>query len=364
MKKRFIGYWEASAVDCICAAQLLSFSFLSWSSLSFSAAITLAAVSFYRTFTMSHLSDLQLASMLDEIAAAMRIDAPVNDAIRRLSDRRLGRVASASRKIASALDSGMSNAEAMKTCRSKMMPQATAAILASEKSRDPAILSHLAHQLRSRHEYTRLTRLTWLYPLLLMFIAYMVAVMVMGPVVRSNSGRDFQWSSWVVKISEYLEHGWPVPLAVLVVLTVLFLIWISRGKRLSRPVRQLLFCQSLADQLEHGVNEQEAIGTAAKLSTQRSLENHPNPTLQSAEVRRALASSFVKMPELEGVTSQEVLIARLRYATAIHSERARLSDYRWGTLFPRVAMVAIGGGLTIAYAWWVIRPIYLQVNAW
>lgn len=315
---------------------------------------------------MAHLSDMQLASLLDEIAAAMRIGAPVGDAVRRLGDRRLGSVARAARKFADAIDRGEAASEAIKLYGSPLITQASATIQACEKSNDSTLLSQVATQLRARYEHSRLTRLTWLYPIFLLALAYAVAVLAMVPVVLGNQSRDFKWSDGVVRICNYLSHSWPIPLAIGIALIVLFLVWASRRQALPKHVQRFIFCQSLADQLEHRIPEREAIRSAALMSGQSALANDVNPSLDSAAVKRNLSgtSAATLGLEIDGVNTADLLIARLRYASVLHSERARQHDYLWGTLLPRLAMVVVGGGLTLAYAWWVIRPIYQQVAAW
>ena len=77
-----------------------------------------------------------------------------------------------------------------------------------------------------------------------------------------------------------------------------------------------------------------------------------------------ISDSTLDLPDVAGATKQEMLVANLRYAAAVHNERSRRQDYFWGRLLPRVAMVLIGGGLTLAYAWWIIRPVYQQVAQW
>ncbi|QDT12053.1 type II secretion system F family protein [Stieleria marina] len=313
---------------------------------------------------MAQLSDLQLASLLDEVASAMRIDAPVVDAMRRLSERRLGRTARVAGKIAESLDRGVSTADAFRFSNAPLVAQAAAAVETCEASNDPSLLSQIAMQLRSRHEHSRQTRLTWLYPLFLVGLAYAVAVWVMAPMVRANQGRDFAWSDWVLRTSRYLEHSWAIPLCVGIVVVFLIVLWACRRNRLSTPARRLLFCQALADQLEHGVVEQDAIRQAASMAGLPNVANQPNLSLDSPIVRHWSAGSTIEMPEIDGASQQNAMVAQLRYASALHSETVRRNNYLWSTLFPRLSMTVVGGGLTLAYAWWVIRPIYQQVASW
>ncbi len=313
---------------------------------------------------MATLNDLQLATLIEEIAAAMRIDAPVGDAMRRLSGRRLGSVARSARTIAGALDQGKSVADAIRLSNQPLVLQVSAAVATCEASGDPTLLLHVADQLRSRHEHSRLSQLAWLYPLLLAVVAYAVAVLVMAPMIRQNVGRNFSWDGWVVRTSRYLEHSWPIPIAIAVVVLILVLLWVLRQHRLPKSVRRFLFCQALADQLEHSVPENEAIRSAALMAGMSDLAQQSDLRVQSPEIAKWVSPPVLQIPNIDGIDTQGILVANLRHASVFHSESARQHQYLWGTFFPRLAMILIGGGLTVAYAWFVIRPIYLQVEQW
>ncbi|NNE00638.1 MAG: type II secretion system F family protein [Pirellulaceae bacterium] len=313
---------------------------------------------------MAQLSDLQLASLLDEIAAAMRVGQPIVDAMHRLRERRLGRITKVAARLADKLERGEQLSDAIRFADTPVITQASAAVAACEKSGDPSLLSQVAQQLRARSEHSRAVRLTWLYPVILLAIAYIVAVGAMAPMVRMNNGRDFAWNPWVVSLSRWLETNWWIPPIVLVALAIIMITWKTLQRKMPHHVARQLFCQSLADQIEHGVPTDDAIRGAALMAGNDQLSKQANLTLESPSVVALLSDAAVTMPNLSGGTGQEILVARLRYASAIHEEKSRQHDYVLERLLPRAAMVLVGGGLTLAYAWWVIRPIYQQVAQW
>ena len=89
-----------------------------------------------------------------------------------------------------------------------------------------------------------------------------------------------------------------------------------------------------------------------------------NPTFQAPQFAAFLARVQSPWLEVPGASEEETLLARLKYLAAIYDERARRHNYLWSRLIPSIAMVVVGGGCTLAYAWWVIAPVYLQVAQW
>ncbi len=312
---------------------------------------------------MVKLTDLQVASLLEEIACAMQAGTPVVDSMRRLESRRLGRVARAAGAIASRLDRGESVAEAMSATSSSTGPQAAAAIQAAETSGDPSLIERISLQLRERADFSRDSRLAWFYPWMLLLIGYIVAVAVMAPMIRQIHGRDFQWSSWVVGLAIWLQSNWWLPPLIAAGLFVLFLTWLFSRDRFPRHVRMQLFCNALADQFEHDVPEDVAIRAAAALSGDKELMAIEQPSLKSPPVAQIVPKTdgFLNGAELN---PKQSLIAQLHYLGSIYRERARRNSYFWSRILPRTAMVLIGGGLTLAYAWWVIAPVYREVAQW
>lgn len=314
---------------------------------------------------MPRLSDLQLASLLEEIAASMRVNMPIADAMQRLRARRLGAVARAAGRIADRLEQGTSLADSIQIVESPLVSQAVAAIRGCEKSGDPSLLSHVAIQLRTRYESNRSARISWLYPFVLLLVGYIVAIVVMAPMVRRNASSGFGWSPWVVDLCEWLEEGWVIPPIIFIVLLIALLLWQIIGKKMPTDASRQLFFRSLADQFQHDVPEDEAIRNAAAMAGDSELMAETSPTLQSPTVLRRISATNTPFSTLHDALSQkDTLLARLRYASEVHRERARKHNYFWGRLAPRIAMVLIGGGLTVSYAWWIIRPVYQQVASW
>ncbi len=313
---------------------------------------------------MVKLSDLQVALLLEEIACAMRVGTPVIDVMRRLQSRRLGRIARAARQIAAGLERGESVSDAFRATTAPTRQQAAAAILAAKTSTDPALVERIAMQLRQRSSFASDTRIAWFYPWVLLVLGYVIAVLVMAPVIRRLHGPDLQWPTAVVTVAMWMESNWWVPPVVVVTLLVAFLVWAYSNKRFSRPARLGLFCNSLADQFVHDVPEDVAIRAAAEMSGEGALMGIAEPSLKSPAVARIVSSDGFPAGSNVGVGGKQTLIAQLRYLGSRHTERARHRCYIWSRVVPRCAMVVIGAGLTLSYAWWVIAPVYLQVAQW
>ncbi len=313
---------------------------------------------------MVKLNDLQLASLLEEIGAAMDADVPIADAMNRLGSRRLGRVANAGRELGRQLALGKNASVAIESTQSPALKQAAAVIVACEKSNDTSLIRSLATQLRSRHQYSRMARLSWLYPIFLMAIGYLITAAVMAPLVRFNHGQHFAWDNWVYQIAAWLAEFWWLPPIFLVIATIVLMLFLSKKRKMPLHASKQLFFHCLADQVENDVPESEALRTAATMSAQEEILVETKPTFQSAAVKKIMSETYDPLEGVVTVNEQATLVARLRYASALHREEARKNEYFWARLAPRTAMIVFGGGFTLAYAWWIIRPIYQQVAQW
>ncbi len=325
-------------------------------------------------FFMVKLSDRQFAGLIDEIACAVKSNLPVEGAMRRLQNRRMGRVGVMAGQIADRLDRGHSLADAVGEISSPMTDQVGAAIEAAGRSGDERLISRLAQQLRRRDRFASATRIAYFYPLLLAVIAYVATVQVVVPLVLKNEGRDFHWSPHLIAMCRWLDQNvWFVPIAALLVGLGLWGIFRSRGV-MPRHSRLSLFFYSLADQIIGNVPEHEAITRAAKLSGDTSLRAIKDPSLASPAIVRLIGKSH-EVHETGGVASSgatpadisgepSILVARLYYLGAKHAELSRQRAHFWSRIVPRMAMVAVGCGFVFSYAWWVIAPVYQEVSQW
>jgi hypothetical protein len=313
---------------------------------------------------MVKLTDLQVASLLEEIACAMRVGTPIADSMRRLESRRLGRIAGAAKTVADGLERGETIADAISKIASPASAQAAAAIRACQENGNSGLLERMAHQLRLRSEHARSFRLAWFYPWLLLAVGYFVGVAVMAPMIREMHGQPIDWPTWLVGLSNWLQGNWWLPPLMIAIGLVGFVFWLRSRDRFPRSVRLGLFCNSLADQFTYDVPEDVAIRTAAEMSGDVGLMSISQPTLQSAEVARIIAMSDPSEAKFLHSPLKETLIAKLRFLGSLYNERARQQAFLWSRFVPRLAMVAVGFGITFSYAWWVIAPVYRQVAQW
>ena len=313
---------------------------------------------------MARLSDLQLASLLEEIAAAMRIDAPIDSALERLRDRRLGAVAKSASQVAESIKRGRTVAESIGDLGGHFNQPAVGAVAASEFSGNPEILDRFASLLRSREDFLRSTRLAWVYPLILLTVGYAIVVAVMAPLLRNQQNHDFAWSERLLTLSQWLQTYWMVPPIVFLTAILAMVIWLRNKRSLPRDVSVHIFCRALCDQMQCNVPESEAIRHAAAMSGDESLLAETHPTFSSPALVSLLSSVSSPLMEIPDATEQQTLVSKLKYLEAIHAQRANSRDYVWSRLIPTIAMVAVGGGVTLGFVWWVIAPVYQQVASW
>ena len=313
---------------------------------------------------MANLNDLQVAALMEEIGCAMKVGTPVVDSMRRLENRRLGRVARVAKKVVAGLERGESLSGVIGNMNSPMAKQAAAAVSAAEQSGNPELLNRLALQLRRRSDYRETSRLLWFYPVLLLALGYAVAAGVMAPLVRMYNGAEIAWPDGVVAIAYWLQSNWWIPPLVGLGVVAAIATWLYSRGRLPQQARRSLFCETLADQIEHDVPGNVAVEAAAQLSGETEMAGLPDPVFESSRMKElfqdAGSDAIAAIPGSE----KQTLVAQLRYLGSMHAEKARRHRYLWTRFMPRMAMVTVGVALTLSYAWWVIAPVYLQVAQW
>ena len=314
---------------------------------------------------MGKLNDLQLASLLEEVACAMSCGTPVIDSVRRLQSQRLGSVARAAGEMAAGLDRGESLVSLLDHANSVSAEQASAAVAISQRNGNVDAINRLVRLLRRRADYRETSRLLWFYPVLLLGLGYAVAVLVMVPLIRNTSASDFTWSPAVLWLASWLATNWWIPPVVGVVFCLAICIWLFNRDKFPKQARLSLFCDTLADQIDQDVPEAVAIESAAKMSGDSKLMGLKGATLNSSEINELLALHPAGLAwDSVLLSEKQTWIAKLRYLASMHAEKARRHRYMWTRLLPRVAMVVIGFSLTLSCVVWVIAPVYSEVARW
>ncbi|GAA5506050.1 type II secretion system F family protein [Novipirellula caenicola] len=313
---------------------------------------------------MAKLSQIQLAALLEEIASAMRRDVSVADALRRLQRSRLGRVGRVAGEVADRLEQGQSISSALDSLALPNRPQLVACVRTSEQTGDARLLVRLARLIRKQADYRRNVRLAWVYPVMLVVLAYLVLVLFMTRMVLSEETPDIHWPAAVVQFSEWLSEYWIWPALIFAAVMVFAAIRFRSRIPFPKSVRLGLFCESLADQIALDVPDDVAIKNAAALSGANSFASISNPSMQSPEIVSMLSRVTMETMDVPEVAAKEVLVARLRYLATIHLERARRQRYWWTHLVPRLAIVSFGTLFVFSYIVWVIGPVYRQVAQW
>ena len=309
---------------------------------------------------MAQLSDSQLASLLDEIACSMQVNTPIMDAMQRLQKHQPASLVRAAATIADGLQRGESLANSVASIESPLSGEAAAATDAAATSGNTELLTRMSGQLRLRTESVRRLRLAWFYPILLAIVAYVVALLVMGPLILRFQDSAISWPPVALRSAQWLQSNAWIPPLVMLAAILAVAVWLARRNRFPRDVRLQLFCQSLADQVMHGVAEDDAIRCAGKMSGDPVLQSIES--LDSPPIRQLLSEGDVG--EVAGLGEQQKLICSLQRAASLHARRAERFTYLWTRLVPRTATIMIGGGMIMAYASLVIAPVYRQVAQW
>ncbi len=314
---------------------------------------------------MFSLSDSQLAALLDEIANAIRAGTPLDQSMRRLASRRLGRVGRSAEKVAQKLEQGEKLSMSMEALRGSSSTALIEMVRVAEESGKPNMLNRFASQLRCRSQFSQSVFLAWLYPFTLCIVAYVSAVFFLFPMVlQFEKEPDFAWPSSVIALSKWtMDHPWGLPI-LFAVLVVTLITWGWSRRRFPKDVRLGLFCSTLADQIQQDVSEDVAIRSAAAIAEDTELQSLENPTLQSPRMAQLLSEADIGVIKVSSAENKELLVARLRYLATKNFEKARKQRSVWGVWLPRAAMVFIGVGCAFFYIGWVLWPVYDQVAKW
>ncbi|TWT51196.1 Bacterial type II secretion system protein F domain protein [Rubripirellula amarantea] len=323
---------------------------------------------------MVRLNDQQFANLLDELAYAAAHDLPLPETLDRLRDQRLGKVAKAAEAISERLKQGVALDDAIAIVDSPMTGSVQTALSVCRRTRDAThsvshaldhrLLSRLSDHLRRRSHLSQLTRLAWAYPVILLLAAYAVLVGVIAPLVRNSLDANEIWAPWLNRMADFFHHNawWPPIILVVVVFALAKLL--RRRVFVSQPSRTSLFCASLADQLEVGVPESEAIIAAAKLSNQQEIIKGDAPKLSDAPTATLIRQATGIGTDIGPVEHTEGIVTGLRILSLQYDDKSHARQ-RWSTtIIPQIVTLVLGAGFILAYAYSVLRPIYLEVEQW
>ena len=310
-------------------------------------------------FAPVKVNDRQLADLLDEVAAGMRADVPNVQTFHSLGQKRLGGISKLARRIEEELQRGCSLADAFSSLDSAMLRQTGAAIGVAEQTGNERILVGLARSLRSRAMQRRASTIAWFYPIVLLLVVYATAVYVATPTVLTHDGKVIHWPEPVVQVCRFLDK---YPWAPLAVFGVGLLAWVALGrkKQISTQTRISLFCQTLADQMNHGVPDEQALVTASQVTGE-----HPYSGAKSfADLKSLLDKSEIPVENVPGASDQQRHVAKLRYLASEYETKARRTQFFQCRVMPRIATVLIGGGGLAFYVLCIILPVYREVAKW
>jgi general secretion pathway protein F len=332
----------------------------------------------------------QLTALNDEIASLVRGGMPLELGLRELGGDARGALAEISQALSDRMRSGASLAEALRA-EERRLPAAYRTVVEAglRAGRLPAALEALSNYARELVELRRKITVALLYPLIVASLAYCLFVVVIANLIERfrETYEVFQipihWPlSMALAIAETAVRWWwapPLCLAVVVVWWMMTggahilsfngparpLAWIPGVGRISRGFQFANFADLLALLVEHAVPYPEGLRLAADATGDERLRESAHQF--AAAVEQGWSGSgrdgrrFGFPPFLSWVLTcnqRGLELARLlRHAGSVYRRRAANLASWFKLMFPIVAALVIGGGVTVLYAATVFGPL-------
>jgi hypothetical protein len=371
----------------------------------------------------NRLSDHDFACLLDEIAYAASNQFPIPEMLERVGNARLGRVGRVAKSVTEQLRDGRSLADAVsgikspsaglvshafslgsetcatETCATETYATETCAAATGVGNGDSPsqrgdhfnanLMSRLAHRIRDRADAIRVQRLLWFYPLVLLVVAYAVVVFAVIPMINKFQydavyRRDgIRWEAWMSDLATWVGDYPLIPPILSLMAWLLVCFAMRRRPCFTASVRKSLFCHAMADQLVEGVPEHHAITTASALSGYDCGVDEPGsdslPSLNSTAIVKLLNEAGGLHPDsqrTDGQCKQDQdqpdaqkaaaigTAAQFRYLGTSYHYQSRKHQRFWTVVVPQFLTLVFGFLFMTGYAWWVIRPIYREVQQW
>ncbi|MBS0266118.1 MAG: type II secretion system F family protein [Planctomycetes bacterium] len=330
---------------------------------------------------MSTISIEQLAALNDEIAALVKGGMPLELGLREMQHDSAGALQEITGALAGRLQQGASLAEALEA---EKLPVVYRQVVSAglRAGRLPAALEAVSGYAREMIELRRQVVLAMMYPLIVTLLAYVLFVCFVAHVVERfrETYEIFRIPvPWMLQLTADVAQGlsnwwWVCPLLFL----GLIVWWVASGgaqvlafRGLTQPLawfpyvgtislyfRHANFSDLLALLVEHQVPLPEGLRLVGGASADPRLEGASLELADALERGQLLDAYWGRKagwpPFLFWVLAagqrQSELPRLLRHAAAIYRRQA-LTLSRWfRTIFPIVAAIAIGGTVTVVYA--------------
>jgi general secretion pathway protein F len=332
----------------------------------------------------------QLIALNDEIASLARANVPLEAALSRLGEDLPGRLGKITQMLALRMERGESLAEILEKEPEHFPPVYRAVVLAGLRAgRLPSALESVSHAARRLAETRRMTASGFLYPLLVVLVAWFLFVFFISrvtPVLLDFLG-DFEGPGHglLVVLSGWAESAWilgpAVPAAIVLLAAIwwfrsaratllqpspslLLLGWLPWLGRMLRSYRVVMFAEVLALLLENRVPLPESVVLAAEAAGDRRMIRAAKDiadaltrgqSLQYGGVLRREFPPLLNWLMLTG-ESRGALLPALRHASDMYRRQARRHADLARVFVPVLLTIAVGGTVTLIYALLLFAP--------
>jgi len=332
----------------------------------------------------------QLVALNDEIIGLVRGGVPLELGLAELGTDSAGALQQITQALVARMQAGASLSEAL-AAEQQRLPAAYRTIVDAglRTGRLPSALESLSRYARELVDLRRRITLALVYPFLVVVLAYFLfAVFIVDLVERLRETYEMfripmHWSlQAVLATAHFVSRWWWAPPLVLVGIVIW---WIMTGGanllsfrgaarplaeipyvgRISRLFQLASFAELLALMIEHDVPLPEGLRLAADASGDprlcRAGWNLAETVEQGTQPARDQARRFDFPPFLFWVLTcgqqQAGLTRLLRHAGAIYRRQADHLSHSFKVIFPIVAAVVIGGGVTVLYTLTLFGPL-------
>jgi len=332
----------------------------------------------------------ELIALNDEIAALVRSGVPLEGALSELGEDLPGRLGRITQMIAVRMKRGESLADILEKEQELFPPIYRAVVLAGLRAgRLSAALESVSRSARRLADTQRMTAAGFLYPILVVLVAWCMGVFLLVKIIPVLLGFLGQYGVEGPRLVHHLArwgysvgHWWPVvPVAIVLLAglwwfrssraallqprsSVLVFGWLPWLGRMLRWHRIVTFSEVLALLIENGVPLAESVVLSAEATGDRRMIRAAKEIAEALERGQSLAYRGVLRREFPPLLhwlmltgqSRGALLPALRHAAETYERRARHQADVARVFVPVLLTAAIGGTVTLCYALMLFVP--------
>ena len=314
----------------------------------------------------------ETAALLNEVAACVRAQVPIEAGLATLETRAAGRVALAAEAIRAEIESGVAIEDAISRNLHQHGDQVAAALNASRSGSDTGeALQRLADMLLQRREM-RLRGLTaMIYPVVVILMSYLILVFVFASIVRLHS-TWFEWPGFIAVTGNWLAKFWWIPpLVMLAVVGVVRITgmrrWLPGAWLPSEWSNQSLFCEAVAWQLESQTPLPTALRAAADFAGDAIIKTEANrwaDAVQQGALAEYKPSGFRPLVvwTLQAASDSQSIARALRRLATTYRQAEMRTWRTWSQWLPATVASVVGGATILAYIAGVVWPLYQRLS--